>query len=1282
LRLETLEGRTLLSGNPVAYSIQDLGLLPGGNASYATAINNLGQVAGYTNTDAFLYGNGVMTDLGTLGGSSSAALGMNDSGTVVGWADSAGDTTHGFLYTNGTMVNLTPGSFTGGAQGINGVGQVVGWYSYGTSGTQPFLYSNGVKTNLGTFPTGSATYTLSINDSGQVVGYTFQPGLTGEQPFLIENGTTTIFDVSGAFQMINASGQVVGGTYLSNTVRHALLYSNGTMNDLGTLGGSNSWAYGINTGGKVVGDAYTTSGAQHAFLYANGTMVDLNNLIPSNSGWVLKTATAINDSGQIVGYGIGPSSPNDAYLLTPVATGFTVSGFPSPVTAGTAGSFTVTAKDTNGHIATGYTGTVNFTSTDRQAVLPADYTFNVGDAGVHMFRATLKTAGSQSITATDRATGSITGSINLVVRPGSVDLAQSTVTVVSSTIGVGTSTTVTLTARDGYGNQENSGGLPVEFHLGSGTSGGILSTADGLPTNRAIDNGNGTYTLIFTGTTIGSATTITATIGGDAVTSTLPTITVTGDATLTTVTSSLNPSVVGQFVTLTATVSASFPVTSNPTGTVTFLDGGATLGTASLSAGSASLTTTMLSLGVHTIQASYVGDSNFGSSVSLAILQTVNRRATTTMVASSANPSVYGNPLTYTATVSAAVSGTGTPTGTVTYILDGSTTLGTGTLNGAGVATYTTTASQLSAGTHTITATYEADSNFSTSTSAAITQTVNKESSSTGLTSSLNPSPSRQSITFTVMVSGPGQPTGTVTFLDGTSTLGTQSLSNGNAAISTSTLSAGTHSISVSYSGDANFNASTSAALLQIVSAGFLTRFAAAGVFSHSEEHYIDFVSHLYVTYLRRAADVPGLLGWVQPLYQRLLTDEQVEANFLISPEYVNNHGGFVLATQHGSAPGTLWVTALYIDILHRTPSASELQGWVNGLELGESALSVADVFVGGVEKEQQNIIDAYHTFLGRDPSQMEVVGYINAFQSPVTPPYTIEDLRRDFVSSPEYYSRPTKGNGNDSTWVISAYQDVLSRAPSGHELNDIWVPILAAQFTASVPLSSPAPVAIPGSSGLPDVAQVFARSQAHYIDFVSSLYKTELGRAATVPELVENVNQLFFGQTTDERVTAQLLGTSEYVNNHGGFTNNLPGQNWVIGIYRDVLSRPPTQTEIQNALNALAAGQPPFAVALTITDGTGNQTDEILDAFMSLLGQAPSSTEIQQNLTAFQNGVTVENLRGMLVGSSSYFSSPLKGNGDDATWVRSAYGERDILFRMSSDHEVNDIWVPILQRS
>ena len=133
------------------------------------------------------------------------------------------------------------------------------------------------------------------------------------------------------------------------------------------------------------------------------------------------------------------------------ASTFVVAGYPSATTAGVAGTVSVTANDPYGNTTTGYTGTVHFTSSDAQAVLPADYTFTATDAGVHTFSATFKTAGSQSLTATDMVTSAISGArIGIAVSP-----AVASALVVSgypSPITVGVTGAFTVTAHDAYGN--------------------------------------------------------------------------------------------------------------------------------------------------------------------------------------------------------------------------------------------------------------------------------------------------------------------------------------------------------------------------------------------------------------------------------------------------------------------------------------------------------------------------------------------------------------------------------------------------------------------------------------------------------------------------------------------------------------------------------------------------------------------------------------------------------------------------------------------------------------
>jgi hypothetical protein len=284
--------------------------------------------------------------------------------------------------------------------------------------------------------------------------------------------------------------------------------------------------------------------------------------------------------------------------------------------------------------------------------------------------------------------------------------------------------------------------------------------------------------------------------------STSLTQTVTPASTTLALSSSANPSTFNAPVTLTATVT---PVSgSGPTGSVDFLDGATDLGSVPLSGDKASLKTAALGVGSHSLTAKYSGDSNFAGS-SAALTQTVNTAATTAAVGSSANPSVFGSAVTLSATVT---SSAGTPTGSITFF-DGTTSLGSVTLNSSGAASLTTSA--LSVGSHSVTVQYSGDSNFSPSTSPPLVQSVGTEPTATTLQASANPITYGQSVTLTASVSaGVGTPSGTVSFSDGPTPLGSASLVNGVAAINVPALQAGDHSVLASYAGDANDSASAS----------------------------------------------------------------------------------------------------------------------------------------------------------------------------------------------------------------------------------------------------------------------------------------------------------------------------------------------------------------------------------------------------------------------------------------------------------------------------------------
>jgi hypothetical protein len=193
------------------------------------------------------------------------------------------------------------------------------------------------------------------------------------------------------------------------------------------------------------------------------------------------------------------------------ASALVLTDLPTSTIAGTALTATLTAKDIFGQTAVGYTGTVHFSSTDGQAVLPGNYAFTLGDGGVHVFSngVTLKTAGNQTVTATDTVTSSITGSATVTVTPAAADhllfLQQPTDTAVGQTI----SPAVMVEIVDPFGNVVTADNtdtvtLTIGTNPGGGTLGGTLTVtvSNGIATfsNLSIDLGGDGYTLHATTT--------------------------------------------------------------------------------------------------------------------------------------------------------------------------------------------------------------------------------------------------------------------------------------------------------------------------------------------------------------------------------------------------------------------------------------------------------------------------------------------------------------------------------------------------------------------------------------------------------------------------------------------------------------------------------------------------------------------------------------------------------------------------------------------------------------
>jgi len=308
-------------------SVHDLG--PG----YARAINASGQVAGY-DTEAFINDGGTIQYLGTLGGSTSRALGLNDAGEVVGDSDMTGGAPdHAFLHDGGSMQDLgTLGDYTK-AHGMNASGLIVGEALVGTwdQWAVPFIYDS-----AGPDPV--------------------MQQLTG--PY-----------VSGSARAVNEAGHVVGWKSLNEDHwGRAFLHDGTTMTDLGKIPGkAYTIATAVNDLDEVVGYGFGewvhypccgliwTNGIKRAFVRTGGETVNLNTLIHSESGWTLTVANGINDAGQIVGVGAF-NAQSHAFLLTPAGT-----APPTEVSAQASGSplafiDTTTLRWEHGSV----TGSVNF----------------------------------------------------------------------------------------------------------------------------------------------------------------------------------------------------------------------------------------------------------------------------------------------------------------------------------------------------------------------------------------------------------------------------------------------------------------------------------------------------------------------------------------------------------------------------------------------------------------------------------------------------------------------------------------------------------------------------------------------------------------------------------------------------------------------------------------------------------------------------------------------------------------------------------------------------------
>jgi uncharacterized repeat protein (TIGR03803 family) len=547
LHLEHLETRltpsyvlsTLASFNGANGSAPESSLIMDGSGNlYGTT--NSGGASGKDGTVFELaHGSGTITTLASFNGTNGADP-VNGGVIMDGSGNLYGTTAVGGASAAGTVYELTPGSDTlSTLASFSGIGVEPSWgvisdhsgnlygITFGTDimgetiGQTVFelAQGSGTITTLASFPTGSfASGSLLMDSSGNLYGTTQDGGSFGDgSVFELAAGSGTITTLASfngtnghspyAGLIMDGSGNLYGTTLVGGASGYGtvfeLAHGSGTITTLASFNGTN----GVEPSGPLLmdssGNLYGTTEGTGPYA---GTVFELaagsNTLttLASFNGSDGKDPVAgliMDSNGNLFGTTRNGGAYGDGTVFElSQSPSFAVSGFPSSISAGTAGTFTVTALNANGTVNTNYTGTVHFTSSDPQAVLPANYTFTAADQGVHTFTATLKTAGSQSITATDTSNGSIIGSEpSITVNPAAAaSLAFSNV---PSSSTAGSAFNVTVTAKDAYGNVAT--GYTGTVHFTSGDAKAVL------PANYTFTSGDaGQHTFSVTLKTAGS----------------------------------------------------------------------------------------------------------------------------------------------------------------------------------------------------------------------------------------------------------------------------------------------------------------------------------------------------------------------------------------------------------------------------------------------------------------------------------------------------------------------------------------------------------------------------------------------------------------------------------------------------------------------------------------------------------------------------------------------------------------------------------------------------------
>jgi autotransporter-associated beta strand protein len=626
-----------------------------------------------------------------------------------------------------------------------------------------------------------------------------------------------------------------------------------------------------------------------------------------------------------------------------------------------------------------------------------------------------------------------------------------------------------------------------------------------------------------------------------------------------------------------------------------------------------------------------------------AVMLISKARPTTTTLSPPATPPVFGQAVAFTANVNVNPPAVGTATGSVTFIIDG-TSQPPVSLSG-GRATFAPGA-PLAVGGHTLRVSYGGDGDLLASTSRVVTQTVDKAATTMLVMSSVNPAHLGQAITFTAVVTvtapGAGTPTGSVVFtLDGRAQPPV-GLSDGRAALpSPAGLAVGRHAVRADYTGDGNFLASRSDELTQEVTSE--QRNPSRTVLTTSANPVGFRVDVTLTANVQAVPPAPGTptgtvtfqdgatvlgTGLLQNGQAQLTTaaldggDHALTAVYGGDGNFLDSTSVVLTQTVTPPTPNQRFVDQVFQELLERTVDNPSLPGLTDLLAKGLAPEQFVQTVEGSREYRSLSVQGLYEVYLHRPADAAGLNSFVDSGAA-------LQDIRTILVNSGEYFQ--DRAGGSNDGFVNTLYRDAL-----GREADPVGLAFFTGQLARGVPRGQ--------------VAEALFSSGEYRASLVRSFYRRFLGREADGGGLNAFVAAL--AQRREDEVLAQVAGSGEAFAGPA-VPSRLPNRHFVDQVAQDLLKRAAEPAETAAETELLAQGRSREQVVRGLADGAEYRAAMVGELYVRYLGRPADAGGLSAFAALLKHGGTIEQVRAQLLGSGEYFSG---AGGTNDGFLRALY--------------------------